>query len=630
MEIHEIVGFRTGIDRGGVDFLDPPDAFQELNNGFVYRQELRSRKGFTRFGNRLGDNLRVMGIFEDVQPDSTIETLVCTKDHLYKYDSGTDGFIVIPTAGILGAGHTFGITNNFDYVSGTTYLTKTGSRRFVFTSRGMSKIYFYDGTDVKDFTNSTLPTPATSDNPDYQAPAAGPLTKATKVMWFGERLNFFVPVIDGVTLNQAVLYSAIRNSAGNGDKFNSPGAGTLEADTYELMKGTAFLGDLIVMKFQRSAYILRKTQDAFNPYRIEKIPSVLGTDATFSPLQWNYEIKSVGKTGFITTDGRKSLRFDTKIPNFTSNDIDADNFELIYGGFDRNNGQFLFAYRDTFSSLSDVTQDKVLVYNYEEDTWAVYDQRFSCFGQTIDGKAIPMGDIDGTGNQPSSWSRMDTTEEIMNKLGSDPERQKTLAGDNDGFVYDINRDFDDYFVNISGITKASSAILTITASAFKIGDKVNFENVGGMTEMNNLSKTPTVTAATATSITVNVDSTNFTTYTVGGSVSKLIEFKAKFAPFNPFRKEGRKVSVSNIEVLLDNDSGPVSLSIYANEEGEPFKTTLLSPISTTSRSPKEWINVVVNEEANFLTFELTSLSAQFQVVVSGMRIHAERGSMNNG
>jgi len=237
---------------------------------------------------------------------------------------------------------------------GTTYLTKAGAKRFVFTGKGMSKIYFYDGTNVLDFTNAV-------DNADYAAPAEGALTKATKVHWFGERLNFFVPVIGAVPYHQGVLYSGIRDSSGNGDKFNIAGAGILSADTYELMKGTQILGDIIVMKFQSSDWSLEKTRDAFNPYFVKKIPSVLGTDATFSTVSWNYEAKSLGKTGLITTDGRRSVRFDNKIPYFVRDNFDQANIELTYGGFDRATSQFMFAYREKESQFVDETQDKVLV-----------------------------------------------------------------------------------------------------------------------------------------------------------------------------------------------------------------------------------------------------------------------------
>ena len=633
MDVYEVTGFRTGIDNGGVNFLDPSDAFQILKNGFIYRQVLQSRLGFAQFGNRLSDGTRVMGIFENVLPDSTKQLLVITKEFLYAYDSGSNTFVQVPfNARILGLNpaFNFGITDSEAYVSGTTYLTKGGSQRFVFTSKGIdtapltgglkaSGVYFYDGTSVGDFF-------CTADNADSQEPAAsiGDMVRATILTWFGERLNFFAPQTTVATYNQGILYSAIRNSAGDGDKFNSPGSGLLECDTYELMKSALVLGDIMVMNFQRSSWTLKKTRDAFNPYFTQKIPSVLGTDAGFSAVTWNYEVKSLGKPAMITTDGRQSLRFDDKWPYFTADNMDQSNFELTYGGFDRANEQFLFSYRSNTSDLSSVTQDEVLVYNYKENTFAYNTQRFSVFGQTDLGQDLIWNDIDETNN--SAWARMDETEEIWNKIGIEATTQKTLAGDNLGFVYEINKDYDDYFVAISGITQASSAVVTVADSAFQVGDRVIFANVEGMTEINDV--VGTVTAASITSITVNIDSTFFTAYTTGGSVSKLIDFEAEMDPFNPYRQEGRKCYVSHVEFFINTNGGNCYVDIYEDEEEAPFKTSFLESSTTTTKA-REWITVIVDQEANFLTFVMRNESAGAQTIITSIRIHCSRGAFTS-
>ena len=614
MDVYEITGYRTGIDNAGVNFLDPVDAFENLRNGFVYRQVLQSRLGFVQFANRLSDESRVMGIFENVLPDSSTELLVISKEFLYRYNNGTNQFDQVPMAGAAPPGG-FGITDDKDYVSGTTYLTRTGSQRFVFTGKGMSAVYFYDGTDVKVFTNA-------ADNPDYQQPAAaiGNLVRATIVSWFGERLNFFVPVTTVATYNQGVLYSGIRDASGSGDQFNVPGAGLLEADTYELMKSAIRLGDQMVMNFQRSRWVLQKTRDAFNPYITKKIPSVLGTDAGFSAVNWNYEVKSVGKTGFVSTDGRQDLRFDNKIPYFSADNISQEFFELTYGGFDRINGQFLFSYRDANSNLDTDTQDKVLVYNYEESSWSVNDQRFSVFGQTDQGQNIVWNDIDET--LQASWARWDTTEEVWNKIGVSEATQKTLAGDNLGFVYQINVDFDDYFVAISNISQATAAVLTIDSSAFQVGDRVYIDNVTGMTEINGL--TANVLSRTDTSITVDIDSTNFTAYSADGSVSKLIQFEAIMNPFNPYRDQGRRIYMSHVEFLIDTNGGDLYVDFYIDEEESPFKTSMLvSPTTTTKQ--RVWINNAVNQEANFIRMVLRNESAGKQTKITSIRMHCNPG-----
>jgi len=572
VEIYEITGFQTGVSRAGVNFLQPSDSFQNVKNGYVYRQILQSRKGFKKWS--LGYDAgagptghlltRVLGIFENVLTEtSTIETLAFDTNFAYKYNEGTNEFDQIPFGGSLAAYGGFAIAQNEDYISGTTYPDKDGANRFVFTGKGMDHVFFYDGTNILDYAN-------VADNPTYQSFATGDIYNATHVFWFGERINFIAPTINSVFYPQGMLYSAIRTSGGNGDKFNTSGAGLLQIDTYELIKGAAILGDRIALNVSRSNWIIEKTRDAFNPYFSRKVPSVLGTDASFSSKVWNDEVRSLGKTGIISTDGRQSLRIDNKIPYFTDNEIDAVEFEQTYGGFDRITSQFMWAYLESGTESSINTQNKVLVNSYEEKSWSVYDQRFTCFGETISGKNLTWNDIDE--NQNASWGRWDTTEELWNRIGVEKETQKTLAGDDLGFIYELNQDFDDYFVAIGapGITQASSAVITTEDQALQVGDRVVISSVSGMTQINGLEAT--ITARTLNTITVNINSSQFDAWTSGGTVSKPIDFYAETIPFNPYRDRGLQCRISHVEFLIDTNSGYIDLDIFMDGEQTPFKS----------------------------------------------------------
>lgn len=70
-------------------------------------------------------------------------------------------------------------------------------------------------------------------------------------------------------------------------------------------------------------------------------------------------------------------------------------------------------------------------------------------------------------------------------------------------------------LTITAISKAANAVVTTTGATLVKGDVVNISGVTGMTEING---NWLVKAATATSITLEVDSTNFTTYGSGGTM----------------------------------------------------------------------------------------------------------------
>lgn len=626
MEIYEITGNVTGISREGVNYLQPADSYQNLENGFIYRQVLQSRKGISLFAPRLADKSRIFGIYEHILPNSSKELLLIDKNFLYRWNNITGIFDQIPFAGSMAAYTGFNMTAKNFYVSGTSYPTATNTQRFIFTGQGItpngagSSIFFYNGTDVRDFTSIV-------DNPNYAPPTLGALTLAHYVTYFGERLNFIYPVIGGTDYAQGFLYSGIRNGVGNGDKFNVAGSGLLQADTSQDITGFVILGQIIALNLRRSNWTIEKTRDAFNPYFIRKIPSVEGTDALFSSIEWNDRDFSIGRTGIITTDGRTSLKTDTKIPYFTQDEIDQIDFDLTYGGFDRINNQFLWSYKQS-ESESD-TQNKVLCYNYEESTWNTYDLRLTVFGQTDLGLNLSWDDIDETiGNE--SWSKWDTTEELWDTIGLGQSVQKTLAGDDLGFIYNINQDFEDYYADISAITQASNAVLTVSESAFQAGDKVIIENVNGMTQINNTNANIyTIITATDTSITLNVDSSLYDAYTSGGSISKVIEFRAETIPINPYRSAGSKVNLSHVEFLIDTNGGYLSVDFYADEQTAPFKQDVLL-IPTLTTQAREWITCVVNQEANFITIKMKQDSVDSQVRLTSMRLHMTEGGLTSG
>ncbi len=69
---------------------------------------------------------------------------------------------------------------------------------------------------------------------------------------------------------------------------------------------------------------------------------------------------------------------------------------------------------------------------------------------------------------------------------------------------------------ITGATKATQAVLT-TTTTFTPGQSVTISGVVGMTQLNG--NTYTVVANTGTHLTINVDSTGFSNYVSGGTVT---------------------------------------------------------------------------------------------------------------
>lgn len=99
---------------------------------------------------------------------------------------------------------------------------------------------------------------------------------------------------------------------------------------------------------------------------------------------------------------------------------------------------------------------------------------------------------------------------------------KTLATSNGFTPYETTDGsvFTGTPLTITGISKASNAVVTSTAHGLSVGDVVTFSQVVGMTEINR-KRGKVTTVVDADNFAVNIDSTGFTTYSSAG-VANLI------------------------------------------------------------------------------------------------------------
>lgn len=578
---------------------------------------------------------RVMGIFEHIHPDDSRELLVFDKNYMYTYNESNNALEQIPftSSDPISA---FNITGNANYVSGTTYPEADFSERFVMTGKEMEDVFFYDGNGILRFTNTT-------DNGNYQAFNDGSndltLTRAKHVFFYGERINFLVPVLSGTTYQQGWLFSAIRNVDGNGDKFNTSGSGLINFDTSDFISSFAKVADSIFLTLYKSSWVVDKSRDNFNPYIVREVSTMKGTAVDFAINAYENYGEALGKDGIIQCDLREVLRCDDKIPYFTRNDVDADSIDLTYSGLDHDNFAFLYAFRSSESNVTDDTQDQVLFHNYEEKSWAIFNERFSCFGSAEVGYELSWDQIDETQNP--AWERMDDTEEVWDKIGIEPDTKKDLAGDDNGFVYLLNRDFDDYVIGIIDITKAAEAVLTIYEHSFLVGDKVRIEDVEGMTEINsdNFSNIDndfdnffTIVEINVggdpSKIKINQSSLGYSDYARGGLISKVIEFSATLNEFNPWRDQGIQCYIKEIEFLIDTNGGSLRVDLYDSSSTNPWREDVLM-LPTSETKEREFVKLSVENVSDFHTIRMRQFSARNQVRVTSVRINAEPAGLTN-
>ncbi len=126
---------------------------------------------------------------------------------------------------------------------------------------------------------------------------------------------------------------------------------------------------------------------------------------------------------------------------------------------------------------------------------------------------------------------------------------------NGGYVLDASK-------NITAVTKASPGVLTSNTHGFTNGDEIFISSVGGMTELNNrnylVANVTTHTFTLTDLFGVAIDSTNFTTYTSGGTADKVTKIVSPYP--EAALPDLRFVQSADIMFIVHQDYAPRKLT----------------------------------------------------------------------
>lgn len=617
--------------------------------------------------------LPVMGIrIRELQNSATDQTIFFDQDYAYTFNSGTNQFQEF-IAGTTWNAHA-GSVSAVDFFWSTNYWVSvnppfgTTNRKLFWVTNNTGQFganadppRITDGTTWVNFFPSTW----------SQIDAANFLTNwlcmlpfrgrmVTFNTWEGptaaSSLNYSNRIRWATIGNPFIPYSAGPPSKGSWrDDIRGQG-GFLDIPTSEDIISVGFVRDNLVIYCERSTWQLRYTGRSIAPFQIEKVNSELGTEGTFSSVQFDTSLVGIGDKGIVECDSYKSARIDVKIPDFVFQ------FNALNNGVARVHGIRDFPNRLAYWTIPLAAQYDVkanpnwifpntrLVYNYENDSWATFSDTLTTLGNYQSQSSRTWL------NTPFPWIKLNFP------WISQPQGFPFIVGGNQqGFVEILNEQtVNDVSLFITNITANTTTPTVIKSPNHNLQTSQNVSmQTNFVIEISGIpTGTPFDNLNGGIFGIVVLDADNFelwkynpidngfsiaqldvptTSYQGGGLITIRENFSIRSKKFN-YLDEGQGIQLGFIDILMEatepGQPGAIAFNVYLDYDDETVSNIVpqnvidngLSPsspdtffnsiIPTTQstlsniKGDKFWQRVFCATRANFITIEYTFNNAQ--------------------
>lgn len=598
----------------------------------------------TAIGFRYFPGLPVMGLrSRELNNINNEMTIAFDQVYAYRYAGGWQEFI----PGTTWTG------NDSDFFWSTNYWVGDANSKIFWTTNfsGTSgdPIRYTNGTSWIDFA------------PEINA-AGDRLNQSLCLIPFRGRLVAF-NTLEGPTLNLSVAYTNRIRWAQIGNPFTEVSSivsvvsadawkddirgkgGFLDIPTSEDIISVGFVRDNLVIYCERSTWQLRYTGRSISPFQIEKVNSELGSESTFSAVQFDTSLVGVGDKGIVECDSFKSDRIDIKIPDliFQFNN-DNNGPKRVHGirDFVQRMAFWTYPYKPVEAELPDLAKAKFpnrrLAYNYENDSWAIFTDSYTALG------TFQPQESRRWATTPGTWETQNY--QWINRPAKIPE---IIGGNQQGFVeYLDQQTVNDVSLSITSIVGQAPNPTIITSPNHNLDTKdvIQISGIppgtpfssslnGGIFSIVRISENTfylyVYDPATGEFSLPQTDAAPVPplSYVGGGKISIRDNFSITSKKFN-FLEEGQNIQMGYIDILMPNtERGAITLKVYMDYNDSEAINTLPQNVQPASLTPdtffnsvvpttvpvargssKNWQRVFCSARAAFLTIEWTLSNAQ--------------------
>lgn len=482
------------------------------------------------------------------------------------------------------------------------------------------------------------------------------LTQCLALLPFRGRLLAF-NTLEGAALGTSVAYTNRIRWAAIGNPFANVSAivttvnpnawrddirgqgGFLDIPTSDAITAVGFVRDNLVIYCEHSTWQLRYTGRSIAPFQIEKVNSELGAESPFSAVQFDTSLVGVGDKGIVECDSYKSERIDIKIPDLVFEfHNDEDGPQRVHGirDFQQRLAYWIYPYSPS-EGFSTKFPNRRLVYNYENDSWAIFTDSLTALGT--------YQPLTSERWQDFTTPQEDTWEQSNFPWINFPALFPALVGGNQqGFVMYLGSNVqpkvsNDVTLSIQNITFSTVDVITSIDHNLVTGQVIQILDIpAGSPYASSLNE--------GIFGVVVLDKDNFQiwsfnssngqfdipvefsegTYIGGGRIAVRDGFSVVSKKFN-FMDEGQNIQMGYLDALLvTTEVGAVSLNVYLdyndnspvniypqNNNVDTFFNSIVpttSPSSTALSASKYWHRVFCAVRGAFLTLQWTLSNAQ--------------------
>ena len=315
--------------------------------------------------------------------------------------------------------------------------------------------------------------------------------------------------------------------------------------------------DVIIVGFSSRQTRLVYSGNDIIPFNFFVINSEYGTASTFSVINFDRGVATIGDHGILITAQTGSERIDLQIPDqvFQFN-LQNNGFQRVCAQRDFINEWIYFTYPDDISSYTFPNQ--TLLYNYRDNSWAIFNESYTSYGQFRKKTGLTWATVGSVYPTWASWNAP------WDSSSSNLLQPQVVAGNQQGFVLfredgSTNEGNSLYIRSISGNTITSpdhtlndGDYIVISGALGTIGSTINgnIYSVFNATE-NTFMCSPSLMAGT---------------YLGGGVIKRMYVPFIETKQFPVAWEMGRKTRIGFQQYLISTTpNGQIQLLIYLSQ-----------------------------------------------------------------